>query len=268
MFIYSLEIKTNCWILDILIACFFYNLIFKIKLYKHHYLSMILIVLTGLFIDLFFGNLQNDITKNILLLLLRLLRQIFHTSVDIINKYVMEKKYCSVYDLCLYVGIIDIILFGIFSIINYYYLKLDDFEKYFSNFDINEILSCLGHIISQFGIIFSALITNKNNSPCHIFIIFVFGQLAYYIDFSTYSIILIICIIFILFFSLVFNEIIEINFWGLSYNTRKNIIKRAESEDTNLEGRFSSKQISDNYMIDNIQIELEEKDDLNDDEKI
>ena len=84
MFIYSLEIKTNCWILDILIACFFYNLIFKIKLYKHHYLSMILIVLTGLFIDLFFGNLQNDITKNILLLLLRLLRQIFHTSVDLL----------------------------------------------------------------------------------------------------------------------------------------------------------------------------------------
>ena len=51
--IYVLPIKTNCWIWDILITCFFYYLIFKIKLYKHHYFSMVLIVLIGIFIDLF-----------------------------------------------------------------------------------------------------------------------------------------------------------------------------------------------------------------------
>ena len=34
----------------------------------------------------------------------------------------------------------------------------------------------------------------------------------------------------ILFLSLIFNEIIEINIWGLSYNTKKNIISRAEEE--------------------------------------
>ena len=78
--IYVLPIKTNCWIWDILITCFFYYLIFKIKLYKHHYFSMVLIVLIGIFIDLFLGNLQKDITNNFLLLLLRFLREILHSS--------------------------------------------------------------------------------------------------------------------------------------------------------------------------------------------
>ena len=49
-------------------------------------------------------------------------------------------------------------------------------------------------------------------------------------DLST-TIITIICIIFILFLPLIFNELIEINLWGLSDNTKRNITERGESED-------------------------------------
>ena len=80
----------------------------------------------------------------------------------------------------------------------------------------------LGVILTQLGINITTLFTTKNNSPFHVFIIFVFGQLAYYIKFDGVSILVIICLIFILFLSLIFNEIIEINIWGLSYNTKKN----------------------------------------------
>ena len=41
----SFNIKTNSWIWYILIASIFYYLIFKVKLYKHHFLSIILIIL-------------------------------------------------------------------------------------------------------------------------------------------------------------------------------------------------------------------------------
>ena len=51
-FVYSFEVKTNSWIWYILIAAIFYYWIFKIKLFKHHYLSIILIILIGLVIDL------------------------------------------------------------------------------------------------------------------------------------------------------------------------------------------------------------------------
>ena len=85
-------------------------------------------------------------------------------------------------------------------------------------------------MFSQFGIYLPLFIIDKNNSPCHIFIIFIFGQLAYYINLQENLVIVIICLIIILFFSLIFNEIIEINFCGLSHNTKKNIITRAEIE--------------------------------------
>ena len=264
LLLYTYQIKTNSWIFDILITTFFYYLIFKIKLYKHHYVSMITIILIGLIIDLSLGNFQTDITENILYLLLRFVREILYSLIDIINKYVMEKKFCSVYELSLYTGIYDVILYGIFGVINYYFLKIDDFEKYFSNFDLTELLVCIGVLITQFGINLSALVTNKNNTPCHIFIIFVFGQLAYYMDFSAISIVLIICFIFILFFSLVFNEIIEINFWGLSDNTKRNIAKRAELDDTKLEKNLTINSVDENGEYRDSLIELEHKNSLRD----
>ena len=107
----------------------------------------------------------------------------------------------------------------------------------------------IGYIITQLGLYVGALFTNKNNTPCHIFIIYVFGQIALYMDFSINSIAVIICTIFILFMSLIFNEIIEINFCGLSENTKKNILNRVLGEESN---------IKQNY--DDVLIELEDSD--------
>ena len=166
---------------------------------------------------------------------MRFLREILYSLHDVINKYIIEKKYGSIYEISLFNGIINLILLGIFSIFNYYFFDFDKFIEYFDNFNINEFFVVIIIMVTQFVLYLCTLITNKNYSPCHIFIIFVFGQLAYYFDFSKYSIIVIICLIFIFFFSLVFNEIIEINIWGLSDNTKKNIMIRAESEDICIE---------------------------------
>jgi hypothetical protein len=229
-FAYSLDIKTNAWIFYILIASIFYYFIFKIKLYKHHYLSIILIIITGIILDLILGNLQKDISENILPFLLRMAKEIMASSVDVIDKFLMDKKFCSVYEITFYNGIISLILLGIFTIFNYYFLKLDNFEEYFNSFNTKELLVIFGFIITQLGLSLLNLFTNKNYTPYHIFIIYVFGQLAYYKNFSTDPIVKIICLIFILFMSLVFCEIIELNFFGLSKNTKNNIIARSESE--------------------------------------
>ena len=180
MLIYTMEIKSNFWIWNIIITCLFYYIIFRIKLYKHHYISLILIILIGIVLDLSLGNLQNDISTKGLLLLLRLLRESLFSFHDVINKYIMEKKFCSVYELCLYNGIICSILLGIFSIFNYYLLKIDDFEDYFSQFNYKELLIIIGVMIVQLVFYLCALFTNKNHTPCHIFILYAFGQFAYY----------------------------------------------------------------------------------------
>ena len=251
MLLCTIGIKTNFWISDILITCIFYYLIFKVKLHKHHYTSIILIILTGIILDLVFKNLQNDLSNQILLFFIRFAREILYSLHDVVNKYVMEKKFCSPYEICFYNGLIGLILLTLFSILNYYFFNLDNFGEYFDNFNTIELLAALGYLITQLGLYLFSLITNKNNTPCHIFIIYVFGQLAYYMDFSANSIILIVCLIFILFLSLIFNEIIEINVWGLSENTKRRISLRAENENANIK--------NDNEFDDNEDIVLKEE---------
>ena len=175
-------------------------------------------------------SLQKEIVNDSLLLTMKFLKQIFFSLYNVIAKYVMEKKYVSVYEFSFYVGLINLIILILFSILDQYYFGLYSYTDYFNNFNSTEVLVMLGVIITQLGINLTTLFTTKNNSPCHVFIIFVFGQLAYYINFQGVSIIVIIFLILILFLSLIFNEILEINILGLSYNTRKNIISRAETE--------------------------------------
>ena len=61
-------------------------------LYKHHYISIALIIILGFIIDLVFENLQNDISNNLLPLCLRFLREIIKSLHDVIDKYLMEKS--------------------------------------------------------------------------------------------------------------------------------------------------------------------------------
>ena len=256
LFVMTFKVKTNSWIWIIIITSLFDFLIFKIKLFKHHYLSAILILLIGILIDVVLENIKNDIISNLLLLLTKFIREILFSLYNVLAKYVMEKKFVSVYEFSFYVGTIILILLGIFSIFDYKFFGIDNYEEYFNNFNNTELLVILGEIISQFGINLSSLFTVKNNSPCHIFIMFLFGQLAYYINFEGYSIFAIICLFFILFLSLIFCEIIEINFWGLSSDTKRNIMKRVQSEDE--EHIIRSSTIDSNITNDELLIELKE----------
>ena len=192
--------------------------------------------------------------NNLLYLFLRILRHILSASTDVINKYLLEKKFCSVYEISLSNGIINCILFGIFSILNYYYFKLDDFDDFFNKFNSVELIMVLEFIIDQLGIYLCKLITNKNFAPCHIFIINIFGQFTIYKDDIAKSIIFIIYIIFILFLSLIFNELIEIKFWGLSDDTKRNITERAYRESKDLDN-----EITKNLTLDENE-EIEEND--------
>ena len=249
LFIYTISLQTNYWIWDIVFASFLYYLICKIKLYKHHYLCIVIIILIGLSIDLALGNIQNDISNNISMFLLRFLREILFSLHDVVIKYIIEKKYVSVYEISLSNGISNTLLFFIFAIFDYYFFHLDDFGEYFNNFNSTELLVAIGVLITQLGLYLSAVFTIKNYTPCHDFIIFIFGQLAHYINFSTQSIIIFICFIFILFLSLIFNEIIELNFCGLSDNIKRNISLRAENEDFDIGEGFKIDTKDDNYTF-------------------
>ena len=247
----------------ILFTSIFYYLFFKSKLYRHHYLSIVIILIIGLVIDFVEGNIQKDFTENFKLILLSFLRVILLSLNYVLIKYTMEKKYASPYEIGFYNGLINLILFIIGAVIDNFFIKKFEYKEYFDNFNGKELLVVLGLMITQFGIYISLFIIDKKDTPCHIFIVFVFGQLAYYYKLTEISIVSIICLILILFFSLIFNEIIELNFLGLSQNTRKNIINRANIEvegalfvkNEALEGNYETQKDGKEIEMENSSVE-------------
>ena len=230
-FALAFKATTNAWIWYILIASIFYYLMFKVRLYKHHYLSIIFIIVIGTVIDLTTEAIIVDANNEPLALVSKYIKEILFSLYNVIAKYVMEKKYISVYEFSFYVGFFNLIVLIIFSIFDYYFFHIySNYGDILSNLGGIEILKVLGVLFTQVGINLGTLFTTKNCSPCHLFIIFVFGQVAYYINFDIYRGLVISCLIIILFFSLIFSEIIEINLFGLSYNTKRNIIGRSEIE--------------------------------------
>ena len=130
------------------------------------------------------------------------------------------------------------------------------YQEYFDKFDYIELLIILGLMATQLGLYTTLFFVDKNDSPCHIFIVFVFGQFAYYFQgfkWKEKTVLVIVFLILMLFFSLVFNEIIELKFCGLSFNTKKNIICRAENEVENtlaadIESNNGNNEVDDNAI--------------------
>ena len=123
-FVVSFKIKTTSWIWFILITPLFYYLIYKVKMYKHQYISAMLIILIGIVIDLSLGHLQDEIINSTLFLIMKYLKEVFISFYNVIAKYVMEKKYVSVYEFSFYVGLINLVLLVLFDIFDHYFFRL------------------------------------------------------------------------------------------------------------------------------------------------
>ena len=216
MFVYTFKLKTNTWIMFILFVSIFYYLLFKSKLYRHHYLSIIIILILGIVIDIILGNYTSGEDDYSVLMTLSILRIILLSFNYVLIKYTIEKKYVSLYTIGFFSGILNLIFFIIFAILDSYFFGLYDYKGYFENFKSSELLIIFGLMFTQLGLYTTTFLIDKIDSPCHVFIVFVFGQFAYYFqDFELPpgSGLVIVYLIFILFFSLILNEIIELNFF-------------------------------------------------------
>ena len=79
------KLKTNTWIIYIVVVSIFCYIISKIKLYKHHYLTIIIILLLGTIIDLAEGNLQKDLINNYWFILMVHFNESIETKLIIIE---------------------------------------------------------------------------------------------------------------------------------------------------------------------------------------
>ena len=137
MFIYTIKVKSNTWIMYIVFTSLFYYLMFKSKLFIHHYLSIGLILVFGIVVDLVVGNLQTDITENFLKIILSIVRVVLLSLDYTLIKYTMEKKYVSPYVLGMFNALINLVLFIIFAIFDFYFFHFFEYSDYFNNFNSN-----------------------------------------------------------------------------------------------------------------------------------
>ena len=252
----------NLWIFDIIFNSLFSYLILKTKIYKHQYFSMVIIIILGLGLNIieFFKSEGNNKIKP-LEILIKFLTEIFFCLGVVISKYNMETCFCNSYEICMMEGLINFILILItLLILNKIGITIenikypDNYYEYKNKFDKNDAFLIVLAVIAHFFYNISILITCDSFTPYHVLIILIIHECYYYLK-ADESIILnifgfiILSIIFFMF--LFFIEVLELNSFDISINTKKNIGIRADSE-------ISINFIKDDILDDSYENETEE----------
>ena len=237
--IFNMDNVYSLWTFDIIFMSIFSYLLLKSKLYRHQYVSMAIIMILGLLLNVieYYKLLNDDDKFNFSRIMMSLLSEIFLSLIIVIAKYNMEKTYCSPYEICAWNGSIGLILYIIvLLIINKLELTIDgsqypdNFFELFDNYDVYDFLLCISIIASSAIFNMSLLVTCNYFTPYHIIIIQIFREFYNSLD-SDNNTILNILSFFILalitFMFLVFIEIIELNIFNISYNTKRNIQSRS-----------------------------------------
>ena len=210
-------------------------------------------------------NINND--DNIFMkIIITLLTEILFSLEQVVCKLAVNIRYTSPYEVCFYAGFFELIIYSIllliFTNVSAYggeYMNItseehiDDYNVYKENYDLGEAMI---FILSMFGrcfFILAGFITLDYFTPLHIVLILIIGEISFlFNDDNNWKLYLkIFFFICLMFFVLIFVEIIELNIFGLQKNTKKNITQRSDSEE--IKAALNSN--SDNYDTESVDSE-------------
>lgn len=258
------KIKLNLWIFNVIFVILLVYVYFPVRIYNHHKLSILIMVLSGLLIDSLSGELNNEI-KSWGYILLKIIGEFLYSLIIVYYKILLEKKFSFSYEICFYMGIITFILYfitliifsfiyktkaeGIFQYENDGKFYFDCLMVYYNEFNSSEFFYIFLLLIIQLIFNLSIIQTVAYFTPTHVFIIIIIGRLAPFIQefqFNISEIVNLIPYILIVFSILVLNEIIEINCCNLQKYTKNNIRKRAiQDSDVNKSNNDDSRKPSE-----------------------
>ena len=223
------------WPTNMLLMTLFSFLFLKMKLYKHHYLSIIIITIFGLAYNFIYGNFnKTNVEKNYKGYIIYFFTEGTFNMLYVLYKFFMIKKSIKSYGILFFQGLIELILgIIILAISTKFYPKLDDFTAYIKDISSKEIFIFFSLIINNFLTYLTIFIILDMFTPFHIFlqniitdiIISIFDEI--FVSEGYKIIAYVIFLIISIFMVLVFIEIIHLNFCGLSTMTKKNIEERA-----------------------------------------
>ena len=223
------------------------KIIYKIQFYKHQYLSIIVITLTGI-AKFIMENLNKGYKKIFLYLIFHLVYSFFQSMLTIYIKGLMKFKYISPYKSCYIYGLVNFIFIAIiYIIVSFFPCEKDGFfcpVKYKGNYYSAQILTIFNipglflfiiFLLKAILLVLNYIIIDKF-SVCHSFFLIQFG---FIVNFKPLNELkkeknnIIISLVFFcvnIFFILLFLELIELNICKISYNSKFNIENRAISE--------------------------------------
>ena len=245
-------IINNIWMFNIIFISLFDYLIMKAKLYRHQYISCIIIVLIGIAATVV--GLLGDNERITVKLFLCIGIEIMYSLAIVLAKFLMDHRACSPFDVTFYEGIfaliVNSILLAIFTNIPITdedgkldkILKLTEYngkiyiDHFIAAFKDMQVVEVFFFILSAFGRLISNLfghIIVKHYTSSHIILVLILGEigLAFKEKHEWKEIVQFSLFVFALFILLIFTEIIEINACDLEKNTRKNIQLREMNQD-------------------------------------
>ena len=250
----------NLWVLLLIFISIFSHFILKTNLYKHQYFSMIIIIILGFGLNVieYFKSDKKEKIKYFEILA-KFIVEIMISLFSVLNKYNMEKYFCTSYEICIWEGLIEIILFTIcLCIINKIGITIsdikhpDNFFEYKDNFNKNDLILIFMLIIASFFYNLFYTMTSDYFTPYHTLIAKIISESYLYFNIGenkALNIIGFIILIFIFFLFLFFIEVLEFNLYGFSKYTKRNIGKRATIDSDNNIGVNDS--ILDESQIEN-----------------
>ena len=213
-------------------------IILNVKIYSHHKFSLGIISFTLLILTISF-IIYTDEDKIIKALWFYFLNAFFYCLYDVLGKKYMLLYFHSPYNTMLYIGLINSCILIIYDVISFIYFKeyngiIKGFQE---NFNFSFVYIFSGIIFLEFLWNLGIWLTIYFFNPCYFIISESISETIYYIfdlliygnknNFSLFNIILYSISYFInIISSLIFNEIIIINCFGLSQFTKKKIEER------------------------------------------
>ena len=165
----------NCiyqfWTFDILLMSLFSRLILKIQLYRHQYISIIIIIICGLIMNILEYYKQVDVEDKLDFfgISMAFLSEICLCLSFFVIKYNMVKTFCNPYEICIWEGTLSLIFNTIILIvINCLKLKIldnqypDNFYELFGNYNLYDFLVFLV-VVAAMAIYNIALFTTSSN---------------------------------------------------------------------------------------------------------
>ena len=243
---------------NIVFMAIFALLILKTKLYRHHILCIIIVLVRGLAYYLIFNVFDPDFKEEEFIPnVVSFVTEIGFSLTYVMYKYYMMTKFMYVFEIMFFEGVFELFFSIMTLIIARSMGKLDKLEDFVSKFKGIEILLIISWILA--GFIYHSLLFKIIDcfTPFYIHMSIIISEIISLFlrvgeEMSLAKIIFyVLSFIICPFMILVFLEIIELNFCGLSEMTKKNIALRAKLDAETNEESVNYKDGDDEISIDN-----------------